>query len=334
MVDSFTVTLGIILVLIATPMFNLGIVFQKMGLRQGPEISFDKGFVGVLKTFKEIAKNKWWLLGAILGIVAWFPYIMSIGLVGFMVAEPINSIGIIIVVIAANRILGETVTWYEFLAITVLAISPILIALAGISDVAIDLYEMVIPLTIFLIIAFSFTIGSFIFSQKKRGTKLEGFFVMLTGSFFLALGGVFTNILAQAIGQANVQLTWYFGIEIFFGIFWFIFEASYAHLWVFLGWWGLAICNLASFAFYQSAFQKSRMAVVFPILDTIGLSIPIIAGTLVFKQTFNNYFLFFLAIVLIFIGTSTLGRFQAEIETMNVKKSSSSIKKGETIEPI
>jgi len=330
MVDANTVTMGIILVLIATPMFNLGIVFQKMGLRQGPEIAFDKGFVGVLKAFKEIAKNKWWLLGAILGVVAWFPYVMSIGLVGFMVAEPINSIGIIIVVIAANRILGETVTWYEFLAITVLAISPILITLAGISEVAIDLYEMVIPLTIFLIITFSITIGSFIYSQKKRGTKLEGFFVMLTGSFFLALGGVFTNILAQAIGQANIQLTWYFGIEIFFGIFWF----DYTHLWVFIGWWGLAICNILSFAFYQSAFQKSRMAVVFPILDSIGLSIPIIAGILVFKQTFNNYFLFFLAIVLIFIGTTTLGRFQTDIETMDGKKFSTSIKKDETIKLI
>jgi len=92
--------------------------------------------------------------------------------------------------------------------------------------------------------------------------------------------------------------------------------------------------NLASFAFYQSAFQKSRMAVVFPILDSVGLSIPIIAGILVFKQTFNNYFLFFLAIFLIFIGTSALGRFQVDIKTMSSKKSSTSIKKGGTSEPI
>ncbi len=70
------------------------------------------------------------------------------------------------------------------------------------------------------------------------------------------------------------------------------------------------------------------------ILDSIGLSIPIIAGTLVFKQTFNNYFLFFLAIALIFIGTSTLGRFQADIETMDVKKPKISIKKDEAIESI
>jgi len=146
----------------------------------------------------------------------------------------------------------------------------------------------------------------------------------------LAIGGVFTNILAQAIVQANVQLTWYFGIEIFFGIFWF----DYPHLWVFIGWWGLAICNLLSFAFYQSAFQKNRIAVVFPILDSVGLSIPIIAGILVFKQTFNNYFLFFLAIILIFIGTSTLGKFQADIKTMEGKKSSTSIKKDKAIKPI
>jgi len=70
------------------------------------------------------------------------------------------------------------------------------------------------------------------------------------------------------------------------------------------------------------------------LLDSVGLSIPIIAGILVFKQTFNNYFLFFLAIVLIFIGTSTLGKFQADVKTMEAKESSTSTKKGEANESI
>ncbi len=130
MVDIITVLTGIGLVLIALLCFNFAIILQKMGLKEGPEITFDKGIKGILKSFKEIIKNKWWALGAVLGVVAWFPYIMSIGLVGLMVSLPINSLGIIIMVIAANRLLGEIVKWYEFLAIIILALSPILIVLA------------------------------------------------------------------------------------------------------------------------------------------------------------------------------------------------------------
>jgi len=306
MVDIITAITGIVLVLIALLCFNFAIIFQKIGLKEGPEITFDKGIKGILKSFKEIIKNKWWALGAVLGVVAWFPYIMSIGLVGVMVSLPINSLGIIIMVLAANRLLGEKIKWYEFLAIIVLAISPVLIVLAGISNIVIDLHLFVFPLIIFLAIMFSITIFCLILALKKRDTNSEGFFIMLTGSFLLALGNVFTNILAQAVIQANIQLTWYIWAEIFFGIFWF----DYNHLWVFLGWWGLAICNMSSFAFYQSAFQKSRVAVVFPVFNSIGLMVPLIAGIIVFQQTFNNYFLFFLAIFIIFIGTSALGRFQ------------------------
>jgi len=306
MVDIITVITGIVLVLIALLCFNFAIILQKIGLKEGPEITFDKGLKGILKSFKTIIKNKWWALGAVLGIVAWFPYIMSIGLVGVMVSLPINSMGIIIMVIAANRLLGEKIKWYEFLAIIIIAISPILIVLAGISNTAINLHLFVFPFIIFFAITFSITIICLILSIKKRGTNLEGFFILLTGSFLLALGNVFTNILAQAVIQANIQLTWYVWAEIFFGIFWF----DYNHLWVFIGWWGLAICNISSFAFYQSAFQKSRVAVVFPVFNSIGITIPLIAGIFVFQQTFNNYFLFFLAILIIFIGTSALGRFQ------------------------
>lgn len=316
MVDSGSVILGITLILIATPMFNIGIIFQKIGLVKSKEIRFDKGIKGITSAFKEIIRNKYWLIGAVLGTAAWFPYVMSISLVGFMVTEPINSVGIIIVVIAANRILKEKIMWYEFLAILVLIFSPLLIAFSGISKVYVDLYDMVIPLIIFLSIGFSIAIFCFVMSIKKRGTNLEGFYIMLTGAFVLALGGVFTNVFAQAVRQAGIQLTWYTWAEIFFGIFW----GDYYHLWIFIGWWGLVFCGASSFAFYQSAFQKSRIAVIFPILDSVALAIPILAGTLVFKQTFNNYFLFFAAIALIFIGTTTLGRFQARFEELEAKR--------------
>jgi multidrug transporter EmrE-like cation transporter len=313
MVELQTVVFGIILVLIATPLFHLAVVFQKLGLMQSEVITFDKGIKGILLTFKKIAKNKWWLLGTIFGIVAWPMYLLSIGLVGFMVSEPINSIGIILLVIVANRYLQEKIAWYELLAILLLAISPILIAAAGISKVIVDLYAMVLPLIIFLAISGSITIYCFMLSIKTRGTRSEGLYIMLVGSLLLAIGGIFTNILAQAIIQANIAFTWYFWVEIFFGIFW----GDYTHLWVFLAWWLMSITNLSSIAFYQSAFQKERVAIAFPIFDSIGLSIPILAGIFVFQQTFNNYTLFFIGIALILMGTLILGKFQTKFQTLD-----------------
>jgi hypothetical protein len=192
---------------------------------QSEEIKFDMGIKAILATFRGIAKSKWWLLGIVMGIVAWPIYLMSIGLVGFMVSEPINSIGIILLVIVANRYLKETIVWYELLAILLLAISPTLIAAAGISKVKVDLYAMILPLIIFLAIIGSITTYCFILINRTRGTQSEGLYIMLIGSLLLAIGGVFTNILAQAINQAKIRYTWYIWAEIFFGIFW----GDYAH---------------------------------------------------------------------------------------------------------
>ena len=67
-VDLITAIIGIILALITTFCFNLAIVFQKKGLKEGPEINVEKGLKNILQTFRQLFKNKYWLYGALLGI--------------------------------------------------------------------------------------------------------------------------------------------------------------------------------------------------------------------------------------------------------------------------
>ena len=322
--DLLSVTIGIILALITTFCFNLAIVFQKKGLREGmstgSEIKIEEGLRSILKSFKGLFKNKSWMIGTLLGIIGWFPYIISIGLVGIIVTEPVMATGFIFFVIAANRMLGEKVGILEYVAIGMLTASPVLIAFAGISGVAFDLREFVIPLITFLIITISISFASFVVAKKTRGTSTEGLFIMFGGALLFALGGIFTNILAQAYIQADIQISWYFPFEIIFGVFWFIFTSSYAHLWVFIGLWGMIIFNLSSVPFYQGGFQKGKVLVMYPILDSIALLLPIIAGLFVFKQTFVNYHLFVVAFVFIVIGTIILSKYQVAIETMNIVK--------------
>ncbi len=311
MVDVLTIINGIILALIATFCFNLAIVFQKKGLKEGvPEISFEGGISSILKAFKEFFQNKTWIFGFLLGIIGWFPYVISMGMIGILVVQPIMSVGLIVFVIAVNKLLDEKVSSFELAAIGMLGIAPVLIVIAGITEVKIDLHGFVVPLIIFLAIFLTISAICFIISKKRRGTQSEALFIMFSGAILYAFGAIFTNILAQAFGDAEVGITWYFLFELLFGIFWF----DYFHLWLFLSFWGMAFFNVVSVVLYQSAFQKGKAVVMGPILNSFVLVIPIMAGLFVFGQSFENFSLFLVAIVLIFLAIVTLSKFQAEIE--------------------
>jgi len=140
---------------------------------------------------------------------------------------------------------------------------------------------------------------------------MEGVFLMFSGGILFALGAVFTNILAQAIGDANVFPLFFW--ELLFGIFWF----EYYHFWVFIGFWGMAIFNLFSLVFVQSALQKGKAVLMVPIQNTLVFIVPVIAGLFVFQQSFNNYFLFSIAFVLIIFSVCSLSKFQAKLEMID-----------------
>ena len=306
--------------MITTFCFNLGIVYQKKGLSQGKkngsEIKLEDGFKSVIKTFIRLFKNKSWAFGAIIGIIGWIPYIISIGLVGIIVTEPVMATGFIFFVIAANRILNEKVGIIEYMAIGMLTVSPILIALAGISDINIDLIGFIPSLIIFLAITISISMLSIFFAKKRRNSNIEGLLIMFGGAILFALGGVSTNILAQALLQANQSFNWYDIFQLPFGIFWFLITSSYPYLWVFIGFWMMAIFNLLSVPYYQGGFQKGKILIMYPILDSIALLLPIFAGLFIFQQTFKNYFLFILAVILILIASFILSKYQVAIEKM------------------
>jgi len=323
-VDLITAIIGITLALITTFCFNLGIVYQKKGLKEGiakgVEIKTGEGFLSLIKTFSKLFKIRSWFIGAILGVVGWFPYIISIGMVGVLVTEPVMATGFIFFVPAAIKILKERVGIIEYIAIGMLTISPILIGLAGISDVDLDLVGFVPSFIVFLAISLSICFISLTLAKKKRGRGSEGLFIMFGGAILFALGGSATNVLAQALIQTGEGFQWYTLFELPFGIIWFIIGGTYAHLWVFLGFWMMAVFNLSSLPYYQSGFQKGKILIMYPILDSIALLLPIIAGLVVFRQTFSNIFLFSVALIFSVFATIILSKYQVAIEIMDTTK--------------
>lgn len=329
-VDLVTSIIGIILALITTFCFNLGIVYQKKGLKvakaKGIEINTEDGFIKLMKTFGKLFRVKSWLIGAILGVGGWFPYIISIGMVGVLVTEPVMATGFIFFVPAAVKILKERVGIVEYIAIGMLTVSPILIGLAGISDVELDLYGFVPSFIIFLAISLTICFISLTMAKRHKGKSTEGLFIMFGGAILFALGGSATNVLIQALIQTGEGFQWYTIFQLPFGIFWFLFGGVYAHLWVFLGFWMMAVFNLSSLPYYQGGFQKGKILIMYPILDSIALLLPIIAGLFVFRQTFSNIFLFTIAVIFSVIATIILSKYQVAIETMDTAK-----KEGESV---
>ena len=320
-VDLITSIVGITLALITTFCFNIGIVYQKKGLKvaktKGIEIKTEEGFIHIIKTFLKLFRIKSWLIGAIIATGGWFPYIISIGMVGVLVTEPVMATGFVFFVPAAWRILRERVGIIEYTAIAMLTVSPILIGIAGISDVDLDLYGFVPSFIIFLAVSLTACFISLFLAKRYRGKSTEGLFIMFGGAILFALGGSATNVLAQALIQTGEPFQWYTIFQLPFGIFWFLFGGGYAYLWVFLGFWMMAIFNLSSLPYYQGGFQKGKILIMYPILDTIALLLPILAGLVVFRQTFANPFLFTIALIFSIIATMVLSKYQVAIETMD-----------------
>jgi hypothetical protein len=79
----------------------------------------------------------------------------------------------------------------------------------------------------------------------------------------------------------------------------------------------MAAFNLSSLPYYQGGFQKGKILIMYPILDSIALLLPITAGLFVFKQTFANFPLFLIALIFSVFATIVLSKYQAAIETMD-----------------
>ena len=310
MVDIITTILGIAIALIATTCFNLGIILQKRGLRECKEIKIEEGVKSIITVFKDLCKNRPWFIGTALGLIGMIPYAIAMGMVGIVVVQPIMSVGLIIFFISAIKVLKEKVSYFEVIPIIFLISVPFFIGLAQISDPHIDLQGFVIPFLTFFIIMLTLSLVSYFLSKKKRGTRLEGIFIMFIGAIFYSLGAVFTNILAQSLVDSNIFIPFFW--EIIFGIFWF----EYTHLWAFIGFWGLAVFNIASVIFIQSSLQRSKAVFIIPIQNSITFIIPIIAGLLVFNQNFTNNIFFIITIIIVLISTIILSKYEASIQNV------------------
>jgi multidrug transporter EmrE-like cation transporter len=255
-----------------------------------------------------------WITGILLGIIGWTTNIPTKLTAIINGIQPITSLGLIIFLVSSVKILNERVRKIEIYSAILLGIAPILIAFSKISQININLYSFLIPFLIFFIISIGLSIGFYLISKLKEGSALEGIFLTITGVILNAIGTIFTNIFTQAYSDANISLLSPFGwAEILFGIFWF----DIYHIWLCISLWGMGIFFLLGVLFYQTGFQKAKASIVYLIINSLSIIIPILVGLFVFQQKFENLYLFIIALGLIIFGVFNLSKFQARLEDYN-----------------
>lgn len=312
MIDIPTVTLGIILALMATFCANIGVALQKKGLKEGlPELNLEGGVGNFSKSFLKYFKNKTWAIGFFMGIIGWIPYVIAQGMVGIIVVQPLQGVGLIVMVVMAFKMLDEKISIIEIIAIGMLIAAPFFIAFSGISNSQIDLILFRLPFFIFLSILFLIILTCILISKKQKEKPWSGLYKIIVAGLFFSLGGIFSNIIAQAYYNASINILSPLGwAELFFGIFWF----EYFHLWLFISLYGMLIFNFIGIVYQNNGLQKGKAIVLWPIQSSINLIVPVIGGFIIFNQSVNNLLFFILALIMIFIATIILSRFQAKLE--------------------
>jgi drug/metabolite transporter (DMT)-like permease len=99
---------GLVAALVASVLFNVGIVLQAIDARVAPRSLALR--VGLLT---RLIRRPLWVLGLLLGLIGVWPQAIAYSKAPFVVVQPVLSLGLLIVLVLGVRILHEPVGWRE-----------------------------------------------------------------------------------------------------------------------------------------------------------------------------------------------------------------------------
>jgi drug/metabolite transporter (DMT)-like permease len=96
--------LGIAAALVASVLFNLGIVLQALDARSAPR---ELGYRVALLT--RLVRRPRWMLGFLLGLIGIVPQVIAYAHAPFVVVQPTLAVGLLLVLVLGIHLLGESV---------------------------------------------------------------------------------------------------------------------------------------------------------------------------------------------------------------------------------
>ncbi len=292
----FNLFLGLLLSIFSSILFGLGIVLQKKGIMNMPEIKLNDS-----KSMITMLKSNTWKLGVLLTIIGGIPFIFAQGLIGITLAQPLMiGLQLAFVILFAMEILQEKLREkIEKVGFCILLFSPIFLVLGSVTppESQIGSATFYQNFLIFLIPSLIICAILLIFTMKSR-KNISGILFALISGFLFAIGANINQIGVEILKQQGL-------------------DSLALALLCFLG---MFLVNAMGTVLQQFAFQRGKVGIAIGLQSTANLLLSIYGGVLIFNQRVLSPSFFIVGVVMIVLSNILLIRFQTRIENLEYKK--------------
>lgn len=286
---AFESVLAVILALISTILFNIAPILQKEAVDLMDKIEA-KNFI---KSIIIMFKNKKWLLGTILSVLGGIPYVIALNLGGITIVQPLINFGFIVMVIFANKRLGERLDKLGKIGITLMIIMPLFIALGQVTEPV--MYSD--PLRIYI---YTLVISVFALICHVIARKIKIFWAPACGLWF-SLGALYTQALIKSLDFSNFNVL----ISSVFAA-WFSIVA-------------LALFNFLGMFLGQIGLQKNIASQYNPINQTLNNISAFLGGIIIFSQVIQSPIMYSIGFILGILGVFALAKYNVD-DKKSIKK--------------
>lgn len=251
--------IGVALALIATVIYNAGMVLEKRALDDLPTLSLRK----VGRLLRALVTSRAWLSGFLVMAVGLMCQVVALSLVPLSVAQPIQLAGLALLIVFSAVFLGERVTPREWAALGVLAGSLTLICLS-MEPTPLGLHAGVTP--VLTVSAGTAIIGLGVFAAAVRSGRRP-----TPGLMYGAAAGLLYGVASlQTKGVAG------FLAEDPHGFAARTLHSPYPYIYL--------VASAIGLLLFQTGLQRGRASIVVPVSTVVGSVYTVLAGTAVFGE--------------------------------------------------
>ncbi len=294
----FDLLLGLLLSILSSVLFGLGIVLQKKGVMDMPELKLNDA-----KSMTAMLKSNTWKLGLLLTLIGGIPFIFAQGLIGVTLAQPLMiGLQLAFVIFFAVKILQERLREnLEKMGLLILLLSPVFLVLGSVTPPESQIGSVIFyqNLLVFLILSLIICTALLLLTTKIRKSMAGILFALISGLLF-AIGANINQIGVEILKQQGLN-------SLIFALICFL---------------GMLVVNAVGTVLQQFAFQKGKVGIAIGLQSTANLLLSIYGGLLIFNQSVLSPGFFIAGVILIILSNILLIRFQTRIEHLEGKNSS------------
>jgi drug/metabolite transporter (DMT)-like permease len=259
------VTVGIVVALFATVIYNAGFVLEKRALNELPPISARR----LGRLLRVLGTSPRWLLGfGVLG-VGLCCQILALSLIPISVAQPIQISGLALLVVFSAVFLGERASRREWAGLGVLAVSLVLVYLSlepGKDKVGTRASGWVMAMLALVTVAVGLVV--FLIAGRRRRRPAAGSLYGAAAGLMYGVAGLQAKGMAGFFAEHLNEKTGGFVLQAI--------TSPYPYL--------LVVMSGAGLVLFQTGLQRGRASIVVPVSNVVGSVYLIMAGTVAFGE--------------------------------------------------